>query len=317
MAFQDIIKVEKPEHYIGVAFRRGRDKITATRQKARGPNIEKSKTIELARLRVVKQSLQKALDKIIKGFPSFNTMPDFYRELARCTLDYGQTKKALGAMGWASGQIEKLHGFYSTKIKRAREISSVNSFRREFYGRVSSVMKQIKKELQILHETRQVMRGYPTLKTEMFTVALFGFPNVGKTTLLTKLSPSKPEIAAYPFTTKGINVGYAMWGSKRVQVIDTPGTLNRFEKMNNIEMQAHLALNHLANQIVYVFDLTEPYPLKDQIKLYKMVKRMEKPVVIYLSKCDILDKETVSEFKKKYDVFTDSEKLKDYLLSLA
>ena len=316
MAFQDIIKVEKAETHLDIAFGRGRDKIGLARQKAKGPKIERSKTIELERLKVVRKCLVNSLDRIIKRFPSLDTMDDFYKELARCTIDYGKTKRSLGAVKWAKEQVEKFFKIYSTKIKRASDISSVNRHRREFYGRVSSIMKQISKQLEVLESSRRVMRVYPTIKTEMFTIALFGFPNVGKTTLLSKLSPSKPEIAAYPFTTKGINIGYAKQGSKKIQLIDTPGTLNRFDKMNNIEKQAHLALKHVANAVVYVFDLTEPYPLKDQEKLFKKLKKMKKPVIVYLSKVDILDKKIVKDFKKKNNAFTDVKKLRAHLFSL-
>ncbi len=316
MAFQNIIKIEKPDTYLDIAFRRGRDKIALSRQKAKGPNIERSKTIELDRLRAVRNSLFNFLDKILKSFPSLDTMPDFYKELVKCTIDYGETKRSLGGVKWAMENIDKFFRIYSTKIKRARDISSINNYRREFYGRVSSIMKQIKQELEILEKSRRVIREYPTIKTDIFTVAIFGFPNVGKSTLLSKLSTSKPEIAIYPFTTKGINVGYAKQGSKKIQLLDTPGSLNRFDKMNNIEKQAHLALKHVANAVVYVFDLTEPYSLEEQKRLFEKIKKMNKRVVVYLSKSDILEKAIVEDFKKETDVFTDAKKLEDHLFSL-
>ena len=143
------------------------------------------------------------------------------------------------------------------------------------------------------------MRNYPAIKTGTKTIAIAGFPNVGKTTLLMKLTGSKPDIQPYAFTTKGINVGYIK-GKEKLQLLDTPGTLNRFDTMNNIEKVAFLALKLLAEKIIYVFDITEPYPLEQQIKLYKEIKKMKKPVIIYLSKTDILEKGQISEFKKKY-----------------
>ena len=316
MTFQAIIKIERPDIYLDIAFRRGRDKIALTRQKSKGPKLERSKTIELDRLREVRKSLVNSLDRILKSFPSLDTLPDFYKELVRCTIDYAETKRSLGGVKWASENIDKFFKIYSTKIKRARDISSINKYRREFYGRVSSIMKQIKQELEILENSRRVIREYPTIKTDIFTVAIFGFPNTGKSTLLSKLSTSKPEIAAYPFTTKGINVGYAKQGSKKIQLLDTPGSLNRFDKMNNIEKQAHLALKHVANAIVYIFDLTEPYPLGEQKRLFEKIKIMDKPAVVYLSKCDVLEKAVVEDFKKKTDAFTDVKKLEDYLFSL-
>ena len=88
---------------------------------------------------------------------------------------------------------------------------------------------------------------------------------------------------------------------ENIQLLDTPGTLNRFNKMNDIEQQAYLVMKLVAEKIIYIFDLTEPYPLKDQIKLYERIKELGKPVIIYLSKTDILDKKKVNEFKKKYE----------------
>lgn len=318
MAFNDVIKVEDADFYLDVAFRRGKGQIALARQAAKGPKIEKSKTIELERLKIVRKNLIESLDRIGVSFPSFDSMPEFYRELTRVTIDYAETKKALGAVAWARQQVDKLYNIYVAKIKRAARITDVNRFRREFYGRVSSVLKQIKHELKELEKTRRIMRTYPTIKTNLFTIALFGFPNVGKSTLLAKLSPSKPEIAAYPFTTKCINIGYAMHGTKKIQIIDTPGTLNRFDKMNNIEKQAFLAIKHVANVIVYIFDLTEEYPLADQKKLLTKIEKLDKPIIVYLSKADILDEKIITEFKNKnknLEIYTDSEKIKDYFLS--
>jgi len=316
MSFQTIIKVEKPQKYLDQAFRRGRDKIAVSRQNARGPKIERSKTIELERLRAVTKSLTTTLNRILVSFPAFDTLPEFYKELMKVTLEWSKLKKSLGALKWAAEQINIFHKIYSTKIKRTQQITSVNAFRRMYYGRISSVLKQIEDNLEYLEQTRRLLRTFPSIKQNMPTVALFGFPNVGKTTILTKLTTADPEIAAYPFTTKTLNIGYAKSGSKKVQLIDTPGTLNRFEKMNSIEKQAYLALKHVADSIIYVFDITDLYPLESQKKLYQKVKRLKKPIITYLAKTDLLDKEKIQEFQKKYKALTTIEQLKDYLFSL-
>ena len=72
-----------------------------------------------------------------------------------------------------------------------------------------------------------------------------------------------------------------------MQVLDTPGTLNRQEKMNNIEKTAYLALKHLAQEIIYVFDPMESYPMVDQLKLYKKTKNYGKPLYVYCSRTDL------------------------------
>ena len=234
---------------------------------------------------------------VLKSYPSIDQLPEFYLELVKCTLDYPMLKKSLGAVNWAIKKTEEFFRIYSSKINKSRDLNKINQYRREYFGRFASFIRQIKDELAYLENARRVMKGYPTIKTSMKTIAIAGFPNVGKTTLLYKLTGSKPEIKDYSFTTKGINIAYY----DKIQVLDTPGTLNRFNKMNMIEQQAHLALKLVAEKIIYVFDLTEPYPLKDQVKLYKQVIKLGKPVIVYLSKTDILDAEIVKKFSKKYD----------------
>ncbi|MBW2971018.1 50S ribosome-binding GTPase [Candidatus Woesearchaeota archaeon] len=315
MDMQNIPKVETADRLLDTAFRRGRDSAKLSKQKARGDRFNKQKTVELRKFAAARKSLVDSLERILKSFPSFDQLSDFYKELVKCTLDYRLLKKSLGAVNWARKQVDELHSVYAKRLKRAKYPDELGKIRGEFYGRISSVLKQVKNELAMLEEARKIMRGYPLFKQDMFTVAIAGFPNVGKTTLLSKLTPAKPEIAAYPFTTKGINMGYAKSGSRIIQLVDTPGTLNRFDKMNNIEKQAYLVIKHLADAVVYVFDLTEPYPLSDQIKLYKNVERLKPGLLIYFSKADILEQEVIDKFREKYPGFYDPEELKNHLFS--
>jgi nucleolar GTP-binding protein len=214
---------------------------------------------------------------------------------------------------WASESIDRLSLGYISKIKRCEDIHKINDYRREYYGRVSSFVKQIKKNLEFIEQTRLAVKEFPVIKTKYTTVAIAGFPNVGKTTLLSKLTVSTPEINTYPFTTKGINVGYLETDYEKIQILDTPGTLNRIDKMNAIEKQAYLVMKHLAKKIIYVFDITEPYPIGLQEKLLEKVMELEKPVLIYLSKTDILPKEEVDKFRKKHHFLTIEELKKEIL----
>ncbi len=299
----NIPQVEQPQFYIETALTRGRK--AAARQKHQ-------KQKELERIKNKKQYLEKSLTRILLSFPNTSELDRFHVELIKCTLDFVKFKKSLGAVNWANNQIIKFSKDYSYKIKRSSVVSP--QLTNAYIGRISSILKQIKSELKYLDQARKTFRTYPDIKSDIFTVGIFGFPNVGKTTLLTKLTTSRPEIAAYPFTTRGINVAYANKTHKKIQFLDTPGTLNRFQKMNNIEKQAYLAIHNVANKIVYVFDLTESYPLSEQMQLFDNIKN-KKPLV-YLSKTDILKPEQYETFKKKYKAFTDPEELKNYLWTI-
>jgi len=172
-------------------------------------------------------------------------------------------------------------------------------------------MQQINKFLLIIEASRKIMKTFPAVKTSLFTVAIAGFPNVGKSTLLKELTSASPEINSYAFTTKTLNIGYLEVQNEKYQFIDTPGTLARFDKMNAIEKRAFLAMKYIANVIVYIYDLSdEAYTVEDQDKLFEQVLDIDKSIIVYLSKTDIADKKKVEDFisaHKKLNIITDKK----------
>ncbi|MBI4738374.1 50S ribosome-binding GTPase [Candidatus Woesearchaeota archaeon] len=311
MNFQGLTKVETADWYINVAFRAATKKAGIARGASSGTRLDKSKSIECAKLAELHTVLRKHLMQILLSFPSIDGLPEFYQQLVRTTLEYDQLKKSLGAVNWAVDKIDMLHRDYMRDLTKTRDLTRVNALRKEYYGRVSSVVKTIKEQLAYLENSRKVMKEFPSIKQNVFTVCIAGFPNIGKTTLLSKLTASKPEIAAYAFTTKRLNIGYLKSDHVRIQVIDTPGALNRFEKMNAIEQQAYLAIKYCADIVVYIFDLGEPFPLAHQKRLFAELQRFHKPMLVYLSKTDILDKKLVAGFVAKFkeNVFTSPDSL--------
>lgn len=287
MNFQGLIKVEKYQTYLDTAFRNGASAATKARVTKIQDRLKKSKHIERTRIESVSKSLINSLDAILRKFPRLEELDPFYHELVKCTLDYGQLRKSLGALNWAKKQITTLTTQYKRNLAKTTQLSRVNTIRQAFSGRISSVIKQIKQDLSNIEEARKIMKRYPALKTGRNTIVIAGAPNVGKSTLLAVLTGSKPETATYPFTTKHLNLGYDAKGN---QYIDTPGLLDRpLAKRNPIERQAILSLNHLADVIVFVFDPTETcgYTLKEQQKLLNDIKqRFDQPIIIASNKAD-------------------------------
>src|SRR3989344_3928566 len=289
MNFQNLNKIESWQTYLDIAFKSASDGAEAMRtnkgEMLGHDRLNKSKNIELRKIHIIRDILSKALSKIVQSFPQIGELPVFYQELMKITLEVGLLKQSLGGINWAEKRIYALTAEYEKKIVKCMEMTKVNGYRQEFYGRISSTIKPAE---------------------DIKTVALFGFPNVGKSTILSKLTSAKPEIKAYAFTTKQINLGYRKSEShpgEKLQIIDTPGSLDRFEKMNLIEKQAYLALKYCTEKIIYVFDLTEASaPIQDQEELFQRMKKehKDKPVVVYLSKTDQLDNERIAVFKKAH-----------------
>jgi len=295
MAFEQVPKIEKFDFYIEVAF-----------AKARKVQNTDSKTKNLQKIEIVRDTLIAQFERIFKKYPAIDELDPFYYELFLAHVPVEEAKKSLAALLWVVQKTKFFSRQYSNKIKRAND-RDVNRIRREYYGRINSLVKQVRDNLRFLEETRRILKSFPVVKTGVPTLCIVGFPNAGKTTLLSKLTGSQAEIAGYAFTTKGINIGFT---PKRVQLLDTPGTLNRIEKMNVIEHTAYIAMKHLAEALVYVFDPTgSAASFEDQIKLYRRVKKYDLPILIYASKRDVAD---IPEDISSYDILTFDE-LKEVL----
>lgn len=314
MNFQGLSKVEKSDFYLDLAFQAAKRAGNKTREEKYNNRLLKSRHIEIDKIKAIDKALTSALSQIITKYPSMDSLPEFYQELINTALSIEDIKRSLSKVNYVVNKTKEFTRLYSSKITRTTDFNEINIHRREYYGRISSLIKQIKDDLDYLEMAREEMKGFPSIKTNLPTVCICGFPNVGKSTLLKNITNSDVEISAYAFTTRKLLIGYKELGYEKVQFIDTPGVLNRKGKENIIEHQAYLAVKYLAKFCIFVIDLSlgSGYDVKDQIKLLvELKKRFEKDFLVYLSKVDLLDDKTVSDFikQRKNPVFTNTQDL--------
>jgi nucleolar GTP-binding protein len=299
MNFGHLGKVESAQTYLNIAFNQAKEHATDVMKTMKGNSFQRLQRKELASINVVKNVLEKHLMLILKSFPSMTDFDPFYRELVKCVVDVGQVRQSLGGMNWAVERVNTIFREFNAKMRDAKDEQQVLTLKRAYYGRISSIIKQLKNDFEILDDARKTLKVLPTLKTSIPTIVIAGFPNVGKSTLLKALTGSAPEIASYPFTTKQMMLGYRTESGKKWQFVDTPGLLDRpLGKKNNIEKQAALALKYLAKVVIFIIDPTEScgYPLEDQKHLLKDVaKTLEVPVVVALNKADFATTEQIAK----------------------
>jgi len=136
-------------------------------------------------------------------------------------------------------------------------------------------VRQIEKNLDFLISSRSIFRNLPNVDTEKPLAVFAGAPNVGKSSLIRTVSSGKPEVKSYPFTTKAVSLGHIKVKYDVIQVMDTPGLLDRPDSdRNDMEKQGIAALDHLEPIIVFLTDLsgTSGYSMEIQKSLHKELK---------------------------------------------
>ncbi len=278
MEFERIPTVPTADEVLGKALRRA-----AVRMKKKHNVARANEEF----VRAVYMAVHDRLVAVMRSFPEFEDLPPFYYETAGYLFGMDRLKKALGAVGWAARWSRDKR---NAMVIATRKSGEDPGKRRQAIARLSSVVHQIDNQLIFLNEVRNVLRLLPHIE-DTFTVVVGGYPNVGKSSFIKSVSTAKPEIARYPFTTKGVIVGIRESGRERVQFIDTPGILDRpSDERNPIELQALSALNHLANLVIFLLDPSEHcgYPLTNQLVLLEEVKNtLNAPLIAISNKSDI------------------------------
>ena len=139
-------------------------------------------------------------------------------------------------------------------------------------------------------------------------VGLVGFPNVGKSTLLSKISAAKPKIADYHFTTLSPNLGVVKYYENSFVVADIPGLIEGAADGAGL---GHDFLRHIerTRAICHVLDISGMEgrdPLKDYETINRELKSYSEvlaslPQIVACNKCDCFGaEENLKRFKKKY-----------------
>ena len=203
-----------------------------------------------------------------------------------------ELKNALGAMDWARKTVQSIRSEADRQIRASTNSEQAKQARKAVYGRMASVVEQVADEIAFVKQACIDLRQLPTLKLDRPVLVVAGFPNVGKSSFLAHISRAEPEVASYPFTTKGINLGHVELRHVLVQVMDTPGLLDRpLDERNDIERQAIHALRHAGDAVLFILDPSTHcgYPIEDQLHLLEEVQRdfSETKVLVAENKADL------------------------------
>lgn len=164
--------------------------------------------------------------------------------------------------------------------------------------------------------TRQIPRfakpGFPgerfdiTLELKLLAdVGLVGFPNVGKSTLISVVSAAKPKIANYHFTTLSPVLGVVKRGEKSFVMADIPGLIEGASEGAGLghEFLRHVERCRLIIHVVDVSGMEGRDPIEDYEKINAELANFseelsELPQIVAANKCDLADEEQIARFEQ-------------------
>src|SRR3989338_5666181 len=117
---------------------------------------------------------------------------------------------------------------YDDKIKELEEElkkTPYNKRTQHHVGLVKAKIANLKRRMEVRASSKKISQGYSVKKSGDATVVLVGFPSVGKSTLLNRLTNAESKTANYDFTTLTCIPGLLEYKSAKIQILDIPGII--------------------------------------------------------------------------------------------
>ncbi|CBZ29991.1 putative nucleolar GTP-binding protein [Leishmania mexicana MHOM/GT/2001/U1103] len=265
----------------------------------KGYHISRIRQFYMRKVKFTQKTINEKLTYILQEFPRMDDIHPFYGDLMHVLYDRDHYKVALGQVGAVRHMVDNIGRDYVRLLKYGDSLYRCKQLKRAALGRMATACKKLNSALAYLEKVRQHMSRLPSIDPNARTLLVTGFPNVGKSSFMNKVTRADVEVQPYAFTTKSLFVGHTDYKYTTWQVIDTPGILDHsLEERNVIEMQAITALAHLRACILFFMDLSGQcgYSIEQQVSLFKSVGPLftGKPVVVVFNKCDVCTIDDVS-----------------------
>ncbi|CEG64822.1 Nucleolar GTP-binding protein 1 [Rhizopus azygosporus] len=268
-------------------------------------NIGRIRQFYMRKVKFTQENFEEKFKHILEEFPKLEDIHPFYADLMNVLYDKDHYKLALGQINTARHLIDQVAKDYVRLLKFGDSLYRCKQLKKAALGRMATVMKRQKDSLAYLEQVRQHLSRLPSIDPNTRTLLICGYPNVGKSSFINKITRADVDVQPYAFTTKSLFVGHMDYKYMRWQVIDTPGILDHpLEERNTIEMQSITAMAHLRSCIMYFMDLSEQcgYSVEDQVKLFHNIKPLfaNKPIVLVINKIDQMKPEDLPEEQRKW-----------------
>ncbi|VDN11114.1 unnamed protein product [Dibothriocephalus latus] len=286
-SFKSITVVPSAKEFIDIVLSKTQRK-TPTEIHKQYP-IPRIRSFYMRKVKTCQQFFHDKLNSIVTEFPMIENIHPFYADLINVLYSKDHYKLALGQINTAKNIIDGIGRDQVKMLKYGDSLYQCKTLKRTA---MCTVIKRQADNLKFLEDTRQHLSRLPCIDPDTRTLIVCGFPNVGKSSFLNKITRADVDVQPFPFTTKSLFVGHTDYKNLRWQVIDTPGVLDRpLDEHNTIEMVAITALAHLQAAVVYIMDLSEQcgYSIQQQVSLFNSLRPLftNKPLVVVANKSDV------------------------------
>ena len=268
-------------------------------EKIKGKYPRKSRDyieLEIARLESTYNIAYTKTDFIIDILKLVNNLDNFFGDLIRIEFNEESIRKSLRCITKARRLMKKFWERYRFQILGAESPKEAKKISREGRGRILSTLKRCRSSLATLRNLIIFLSKIPAVDPSLPTIIVSGAPSTGKSTLIRTVSRAQPRISPYPFTTKEIKVGHVLFNDKKIQIIDTPGLLDRSpDEMNPVELKSVTALRRLKGVALLLIDVSSSAVLsiESQFRIIDYLRSylLNKPIYVGINKIDIADKD--------------------------
>jgi nucleolar GTP-binding protein len=292
--------VSQAQRLLDIAFKRATAVTPSGKTK-----LERSRSLTTRKIGRASGVLLRHLSMARAPFRHPEDLPPFTKVLLDVRLGPGKVERSIGRIRVAEERIVRFRTDEERQIPRLKDPDLLRESLKRFYGRASSVVREVEEDLVRLDRAAYLLKHRPRIDPSTPTVVVAGFPNVGKSSLVKCITGASPKIAPYPFTTVTVSLGHAEIGpTLKAQLVDTPGLLLRAPKapsaISEAESEAEAALAASNGIVLYLMDPTETcgWSMADQRRLLASLKERypARQIIVVENKVDLMRSE--SEYPK-------------------
>lgn len=162
----------------------------------------------MRKVKFTQTMIEEKLNDILEKFPKLDDIHPFYADLLNVLYDRDHYKLALGRVRTALNLIGNVERDYIRMLKYSDSLYRAKSLKIAALGRMATILKKLNNSFTYLEEVRKHLSRLPGIDPHTRTLIITGYPNVGKSSFMVRVTNAKVEVCDYAFTTKSLYVGH-------------------------------------------------------------------------------------------------------------